>query len=42
MYKWKCTILDDHNGDLSEDQLMRLGGFVQTGLEDQKPSTTGG
>ena len=41
-YKWKCTILDDQNGDLSEDQLMWLGGFVQTGLVDQKPSTTGG
>ena len=41
-YKWKCTIKDDQNGDLSEDQLMWLGGFVQTGLEDQKPSTTGG
>ena len=39
-YKWKCTILEDQNGDLSEDQLMWLG--VQTGLEDQKPSTTGG
>ena len=24
VYKWKCTILDDHNGDLSEDQLMWL------------------
>ena len=41
-YKWKCTILESQNGDLSEDQLMWLGGFVQTGLEDQKPSTTGG
>ena len=41
-YKWKCTILEDQNGDLSEDQLMWLGGFAQTGLEDQKPSTTGG
>ena len=39
-YKWKCTIKDDQNGDLSEDQLMWYG--VQTGLEDQKPSTTGG
>ena len=41
-YKWKCTILEDQNGDLSEDQLMWLCGnvgFVQT---DQKPSTTGG
>ena len=41
-YKWKCTIKDDQNGDLSEDQLMWLGGFVRTGLEDQTPSTTGG
>ena len=41
-YKWKCTILEDQKGDLSEDQLMWLGGFVQTVLEDQKPSTTGG
>ena len=41
-YKWKCTILEDQNGDLSEDQLMWLGGFTQTGLEDQKPHTTGG
>ena len=41
-YKWKCTILEDQNGDLSEDQLMWLGGFAQTRLEDQKPSTTGG
>ena len=40
-YKWKCTIKDDQKGDLSEDQLMWLGGFVQTGLEDRKPSTTG-
>ena len=23
-YKWKCTILEDQNGDLSEDQLMWL------------------
>ena len=41
-YKWWCTILEDQNGDLSEDQLMWLCGkvgFVQT---DQKPSTTGG
>ena len=38
-YKWVCTILEDQNGDLSEDQLMWLG--VQTGLKDQKPSTTG-
>ena len=41
-FKWKCTIKDDQNGDLSEDQLMWLGEFAQTGLEDQKPSTTGG
>ena len=44
-YKWKCTILEDQNGDLSDDQLMWLDGkvrFAQTGLEDQKPSTTGG
>ena len=38
-YKWKCTIKDDQNGDLSEDQLMWFG--AQTVLEDQKPSTTG-
>ena len=41
-YKWWCTILEDQNGDLSEDQLLWLCGevgFVQT---DQKPSTTGG
>ena len=25
-YKWKCTILEDQNGDLSEDQLMWLTG----------------
>ena len=48
-YKWKCTIKDDQNGDLSEDQLMWLGKsisrkqkYAQTGLEDQKLSTTGG
>ena len=50
-YKWKCTILEDQNGDLSEDQLMWLGKsiarkqkneFEETGLEDQKPNTTGG
>ena len=41
-YKWKCTIKDELKGDLSKDQLIWLGGFVQTGLEDQKPSTTGG
>ena len=43
-YKWKCTIKDDQNGDLGEDQLMWLGGkvgFVQTSSEDQKPSTAG-
>ena len=28
-YKWKCTILEDQNGDLSEDQLMWLGGLIQ-------------
>ena len=42
VYKWRCTILEDQNGDLSEDQLMWLCGkvgFVQT---DQKLSTTGG
>ena len=45
VYKWKCTILEDQNGDLSDDQLMWLDGkvrFAQTRLEDQKPSTTGG
>ena len=44
-HKWNCTILEDQNGDLREDQLMWLGGkvgFVQTGLEDQRPGTTGG
>ena len=35
-YKWKCTILEDQNGDLSEDQLMWLGGN-----KHQKPSTAG-
>ena len=41
-YKWKCTILEYQNGDLSEDQLLWLCGkvgFVQT---VQKPSTIGG
>ena len=44
-YKWKCTILEDQKGDLSEDQLIWFGGnssFLLTGLEDQKPNTTGG
>ena len=41
-YKWKCTIKDDQNGDLSEDQLMWLVRFVQSSLEDQEPSTSGG
>ena len=49
-YKWVCTILEDQNGDLSEDQLMwleknvarkRKNEFGET-MEDQKPSTTGG
>ena len=35
-YKWKCTIKDDQNGDLSEDQLMWLGGN-----KHQKSSTAG-
>ena len=35
-YKWKCTIVEDQNGDLSEDQLMWLGGN-----KHQKSSTTG-
>ena len=35
-YKWKCTIKDYQNGDLSEDQLMWLGGN-----KHQKSSTTG-
>ena len=35
-YKWKCTIKDDQNGDLSEDQLMWLGGN-----KHQKSSATG-
>ena len=34
--KWKCTIKDDQNGDLSEDQLMWLGGN-----KHQKSSTAG-
>ena len=35
-YKWKCTIKDDQNGDLSEDQLMWLGVNIH-----QKSITTG-
>ena len=41
-YKWKCTILEDQNGDLSEDQLMWLGGKIRFVQTDQKLSTTGG
>ena len=49
--KWKCTILEDQNGDLSEDQLMWLGKsiprkrkneFVQPDLDEQKPKRIGG
>ena len=41
VYKWKCTIFDDQNGDLSEDQLMWLGESDVTKL-NYCPSGTAG
>ena len=38
-YKWKCTILGDQNGDLSDDQLMWLCGRV---VNKQDTSASGG
>ena len=38
MYKWKCTIMERQNGDLSEGQLMWLG---ESTVTNQASSTSG-